>query len=276
MKFLLLAGTLGALLLAVLVPSVSNEAYANIFTIDNYTDDGSGADLDACDLTLVDITALEITTYTEQSVLLEVAGGVRGCQMKLLLDNPMDTAVSTIVQADEMFRHMSGPGVQAWTYHQYDGVDDDTAPTGNARNLNLNLLASDDLQIDYSFADFDVNVTATIVDGDGDRASIMKKLAAGTSTLKFLKFDLVDFVLENPAVSLADIDEINVNFTNTVVAADYTVEKIHITMEMIGGEMYPVDTTALLLAGAELNAIWILPAIAAIGIGAFIVSRKRN
>ncbi len=47
-------------------------------------------------------------------------------------------------------------------------------------------------------------------------------------------------------------------------------------MLMVGGEMFPTDTTALLLAGAELNAIWILPAIAAIGIGAFIVTRKRK
>jgi len=47
-------------------------------------------------------------------------------------------------------------------------------------------------------------------------------------------------------------------------------------MQPVGGTMMPAETTALLLAGAELNAIWILPAIAAIGIGAFIVSKKRK
>ena len=56
---------------------------------------------------------------------------------------------------------------------------------------------------------------------------------------------------------------------------DFDLKKIHIPV-MIGGTIMPADSTALLLAGAELNAIWILPAIAAIGIGAFIVSSKRN
>jgi len=173
-----------------------------------------------------------------------------------------------------MYRHMSGPGVSTMSFLQYDGTDN--APTMGVRTLSLNLLNSDNLEIDYSFSDFKVNVTATLIDGDGDSASIKKFLDAGTVSLKTLKFDLNAFVLENGALSLGDIDEIHFNFTNTVVATDYTLEKIHITMSMVGGEMFPTDTTALLLAGAELNAIWLLPAIAAIGIGAFVVTRKRK
>ena len=277
MKYLLLAGTLGAIMLFAIVPSVSNDAYANIFTIDNFTDDGVVAML--CDDELVDKTVEEITTFASQDFgpgPSQVIDHIRECQLQLLVDNPDDTAASTIVQGDKMYRHMSGPGVIAMSYLHYDGVADGVAIPGNARTLDLDLTNSDNLVVQYSFSDFDVEVIATLVDGDGDRASITKKLDAGTSSVKNLNFDLDAFVLVNAALSLGDIDEIALNFTNTEVAIDYTLEKIHITMVMVGGEMMPADTTALLLAGAELNAIWLLPAIAAIGIGAFVVSRKRK
>jgi len=272
MKFLLLTGTLGALLLLVLVPSVSNPAFANIFTIDNFTDDGGVLGMD-CDQSVVD-PLFALSPFEGDGGLAQVVGGVRECQLELLIDNSPDTGTSTIVANDKMYRHMSGPGVSTMSYLQYDGFDD--APLAGVKILSLNLLNSDNLQIDYSFSDFDVNVTATLIDGGGDSASLKSKLLAGTTSLASIGFDLDAFVLENPLLDLGDIDEINVNFTNTVVATDFTLEKIHITMQMIGGEMYPVDTTALLLAGAELNAIWILPAIAAIGIGVFVVTRKRK
>jgi len=263
-------------MLLVLVPSVSNPAFANIFLIDNFTDDGSGAEFMICDDEL-ETPAGSMTTFAEQGTLTEVLGDVRGCFIKLLIANPTDTAASTVVEADAMmYRHMSGPGVSAWSYLHYDGINDDTAPTGNARGLGVNLASSDDLVVDYSFTDSDVNVTATLVDSGGDRSSLLGKLLDNTNSLTSLKFDLEAFVIENGALNLDDIDEININFTNVNVATDFTIEKIHITMQMVGGEMYPVDTTALLLAGAELNAIWILPAIAAIGIGAFVVTRKRK
>jgi len=271
MKFLFLAGTLGALLLAVLVPSVSQDAYAKIFTIDNFTDDGGVLDMN-CDQD-VSFPVGQLSPYAGDGGLAQVAGGVRECQLTLLIENSPDTGASNVVAGDKMYRHMSGPGVSTMSYLQYDGTDN--APTMGVRALSLDLTNSDNLQLDYSFSDFTVNVTATLIDGDGDSASIKKQLAQGTSSLTNIKWDLDDFVIENGALSLGDIDEIAFNFTNTVVATDFTLEKIHITMVMVGGEMYPADTTALLLAGAELNAMWILPVVAAIGIGAFIVTRKR-
>ncbi len=43
----------------------------------------------------------------------------------------------------------------------------------------------------------------------------------------------------------------------------------------VGGTILPIDTTALLLAGAQMNAAWIIPAIIiASGIGIFLVRRK--
>jgi len=61
-----------------------------------------------------------------------------------------------------------------------------------------------------------------------------------------------------------------------LLQADLTIENIFTRMDMVGGEMFPTNMSALLLAGVSVNLMWILPAIAAVGIGAFVVSRKRN
>jgi len=43
---------------------------------------------------------------------------------------------------------------------------------------------------------------------------------------------------------------------------------------LVGGELNPVDTSTLLLAGAQMNAAWLIPAIvAAVGIG-IVIARK--
>ena len=44
----------------------------------------------------------------------------------------------------------------------------------------------------------------------------------------------------------------------------------------VGGELLPLDTTALLLAGVQMNAAWIIPVVAAgIGIGVFVIKRRK-
>jgi len=44
----------------------------------------------------------------------------------------------------------------------------------------------------------------------------------------------------------------------------------------IGGELLPIDTTALLIAGFQTNAIWMLPIVmSAVGIGAFVLTKKK-
>ncbi len=274
MKYLLLAGTLGALLLLPLVMAYTPNAYANIFLIDNYTDDGLAGAAD-CDQMLVGGSGNPNQTGFEgDDNLLEVIGDTRECQLQIITSNPPDVTQSTVVEMDGMYRHMSGPGIIGMSYLQYDGNDSGGVQDG-IRLLSLDLTESDNLRIQYSFADFQINVTATIIDGGGDSASLEGVLQGNTNSIKNLDFLLTDFFDENNALNLDDIDEINVNFTNTVVAADYTLEFIQITMQPVGGSMMPAEMTALLVAGAELNAIWILPAIAAIGIGAFVVLRKR-
>jgi len=43
----------------------------------------------------------------------------------------------------------------------------------------------------------------------------------------------------------------------------------------IGGTLLPIDTTALLLAGAQMNAVWMIPVVAVgIGVGIYLVKRR--
>ena len=43
----------------------------------------------------------------------------------------------------------------------------------------------------------------------------------------------------------------------------------------VGGTFEGVNSTALLVAGAQANALWLIPLITAIGIGIVVVNRKR-
>lgn len=48
---------------------------------------------------------------------------------------------------------------------------------------------------------------------------------------------------------------------------------------LVGGELFPIDTTALLLAGIQTNAVWIMSALAVIGsiaFGAIYITTKKN
>ena len=42
----------------------------------------------------------------------------------------------------------------------------------------------------------------------------------------------------------------------------------------VGGEFLGVDSTALLMAGFQANALWLIPAIAALGVGIVVITRK--
>jgi len=45
----------------------------------------------------------------------------------------------------------------------------------------------------------------------------------------------------------------------------------------VGGELLPINTTALLLAGLQLSAVWLIPfAVSAIGIGAVLIRKKSS
>jgi len=49
---------------------------------------------------------------------------------------------------------------------------------------------------------------------------------------------------------------------------------IIVIIPTVGGELIPLDTSALILAGAQMNAAWMIPVIvSAIGIG-LVIARK--
>ena len=274
MKIQILAGALSLVLLLGMVPT---PAEAKIFIIDDFSDDTGGF----CDFGVSLIIAP--VSFAQPAAVL---GGERECMLAIDVESPPSNAVIDVVAlpddvpavppSPDMFRHMAGSGVESITMLEYDGVGVDAGAAG----LGISLLSSDDIQIDYSLSDFQVDVTVRVTDSGGDFAEQTGVLAAGTITPTSLNFVIQNFIdapsLAVGVLNLGDIDRIKFTFDTLIDVTDYDLDKLHITMEMVGGEMFPVNTTALLLAGVELNAIWILPLIAAIGIGAFVVSRKRN
>ena len=296
MKLQILSGALGLVLLLGLVPL--QPAEAKVFLIDDFSNDpfpdiAASIDDGRCDLTTsgagssvagVDKVVMDSPTR------LAVLGDWRICELLIDIGAANSAAMRVVANTEDaipfnMFNHEAGPGVFTMTELTYNGTDGNPSMGGgiggpDAIPFNIDLTNSDDVRIMYSVADFDVDVIVRLTDSDGDWAEQTSTLAGGTVAVTSILFDNETFVLAPSASSgvlqLNDIEEISFFFDTTVALTDYVIEKLDITMEMVGGEMFPVDTTALLLAGAELNAIWILPAIAAIGIGAFIVTRKRN
>jgi len=83
----------------------------------------------------------------------------------------------------------------------------------------------------------------------------------GSNSGDFRNIDTVD--------NSGTINEISAFFIN-----DGTLNQILSPCIPVGGEMIPLDTSALLLAGAQMNAVWLIPVIvSAIGIG-IVIARK--
>jgi len=85
-------------------------------------------------------------------------------------------------------------------------------------------------------------------------------------------FDLTTTLqsLEGQTVRLCFTEEDNLNNFN------YFVDDISLTIDtmVVGGELLPIETTSLLLAGAQTFS-WMIPVVlSVIGIGLFVVSRK--
>jgi len=280
MKLQILSGALGLVLLLGLVPLQSAEA--KVFLIDDFSSDPIPGACDTSTTTTGGAPGFLCSQTTVSAGVLQnaVLGLVRDGNLVIDVENaPSEGGIQIVGSPDDgaqpvanMFRHMAGTGVETISMLTYNA---------NGAGLGINLLNSDDVRVVYSTSDFGVDVTVRVTDSGGDWAEQAGATVAGTvATPTELLFDIDNFVLAPSAsmgvLNLEDIDEIKFTFDTQIAFTDYDLDLLDITMEMVGGEMFPVDTTALLLAGAELNAIWILPAIAAIGIGAFIVSRKRN
>jgi len=104
------------------------------------------------------------------------------------------------------------------------------------------------------------------------------KVIDGTDalTMKPEVFTLGNLGLTPPVVSFhLDVTDDGV----CVTVADVVTASLEDLAPKIGGEFLPIDTTALLLAGAQTNLVWIMSALAVIGTVAFgvlYITAKKN
>ncbi len=94
-------------------------------------------------------------------------------------------------------------------------------------------------------------------------------VAAGQHTMKFAVADTFDGILD-AAVFIEAFG---------LMCPEGTTGVVPNCEAPVGGEFLPIDTTALLLAGAQTNAVWIMSALAVIGsiaFGALYITSKKN
>ena len=66
---------------------------------------------------------------------------------------------------------------------------------------------------------------------------------------------------------------------NPIGTSSVNLDNFVVREKMVGGELLPIDSTALILAGAQTNAVWIMSALAVIGsiaFGALYITSKKN
>jgi len=72
-------------------------------------------------------------------------------------------------------------------------------------------------------------------------------------------------------MGLTGFDEVKINLGGSGAVDNIKFEEC----ELVGGHGGPIDKTALMVTGAQLNASWMIPVlISAVGIGVFVVTRK--
>jgi len=144
----------------------------------------------------------------------------------------------------------------------------------------------------------------------GESSSVIKKTVNCGEDITNFAIDFsdctnkgIDVLFTNAAVVFFDEFEVDETITNTGGAPGETtcnvlfnfeilgtiipplIQEIKITTPEIiingpvGGELFPIDSTALVLAGLQTNAVWILSALAVIGsvaFGALYLTSKKN
>jgi len=267
------------MLMAVLVGSAVGSvqsAYAGIpgmMIIDSFSDPVSTL----CDLT-DSTTGDGPLTATELGF--SMIGGERTCYAELM-SGDASTMSDVIELTEEEFQCNVGSDSTGECRLVYDAL------SGSEKNF----FGADDIRIQYHFADQGHYVTIELTDGDGTVASLTE--LAPSHTIPATNSDvLFDFVLlaaniDTPG-SIVGLDETNIvkikvvfNVPNPTSEArtsalDLDVNFIDVTGITVGGIDIPIDTTALLLAGAESISMWMIPIIfAGIGVSVLVI-KKRN
>jgi len=128
----------------------------------------------------------------------------------------------------------------------------------------------DELQTKFIFIDitFDTGLgtqipTPTVTCNDSTGTSDGILLAE-----EFLSSDV--FIFHFKCMPNPDWEEITIQLNSDVNLVEIWTE----SFSFIGGELIPIDTTSLIVAGAQMNAAWMIPVIvSAIGIG-IVIARK--
>jgi len=142
----------------------------------------------------------------------------------------------------------------------------------------------------------------------GESSSVIKKTVNCGNDITNFAIDFsdctnkgIDVLFANAAVVFFDEFEVDETITNTGGAPGETtcnvlfnfeifgtiipplIQEIRITTPEIiingpvGGELIPIDSTALVLAGLQTSAIWMLPVLAgAAGVGAYYIKTRMN
>ena len=124
----------------------------------------------------------------------------------------------------------------------------------------------------YTIDTGDAQATFKIASNPSVQAASLQILCDGTAYVgtKFSFLGPNDF---------GTVDRITGAFSLLSNSAD-TIGGLTVTDEcLVGGELLPIDTTALILAGAQTNAVWIMSILAVIGsiaFGALYITSKKN
>ena len=103
--------------------------------------------------------------------------------------------------------------------------------------------------------------------------------AAGTPWDRTITGDTIWFEAIDPVADRLDPGElffVNISFTCAISTIDFDA-LWSMGQQTVGGEFLPIDSTALMLAGLQSSAIWMLPVLAGtVGVGAFYIKSRMN
>ncbi len=255
---------LGGILVLALMIGFSSPAYALL--IDGF--DNSDTD---CNIDIPTGGAAGVTIGPFQDTTAGILGGERDCTLTRAVDGGGQSVQMAIDTTDNMYQVTTGAGNKAESFLVWDGTGAPGLGGIDFTQGGADSICMDSQEFDR-VAGSPVRVTLYDTSANMDTQTMViavhqDAIPPETTCWLLSSFVGVDETLINKVKFHFDLD--------ALISADYIVNRIY-TNEMIGGEFIGVETSALLLAGAEMNSYWILPLIAVIGVGAFIYSRKRN
>jgi len=241
---------------------------------------------------------LQNNGYTVRWMDIVTQQGIPSCITKMVIANigPFDACLNagnpyTLGEATSVANWVSAGG-EVLVLNEHSGCGNVVVPITTALGETKNL-AGVSSQIYTSGVNYDPNNPATlfagvaswqsfapasyvnsvdevVTDASGDAIMISKSIGSGCALLASdSNWAAEDFI---PGSGISSQD-------NQQLALNSILWLNECTEPPVGGEFLPIDTAALLLAGAQTNAVWIMSALAVIGsiaFGALYITSKKN